>query len=131
VIPIKQILKYRLSAAAACVLFLLTGASFVSHLGLQNDESLFANAIFKPYAVAYSFRIGHSTLPFMLMSYLGTLKAWIYRPVFGLFGTGTVALRGPMLLAGAASVWLFYLLLRPASGCSICCSGGLPGSVPP
>jgi 4-amino-4-deoxy-L-arabinose transferase-like glycosyltransferase len=116
VIRINQLLRFRFCAVAACVLFVLTGAAFVSHLGLQNDESLFANAIYKPYAVAYSFRIGHSTLPFMLMSYLGTLKAWIYRPVFSLLGTGTVAMRGPMLLAGVGSVWLFYLLLRRIAG---------------
>src|ERR1039458_4113815 len=113
---ITRILNFRFSALAACVLFLFTGASFVSHLGLQNDESLFVNAIYKPYAVVYSFNIGHSTLPFMLMSYLGTLKAWIYRPIFRLFGTGMPAMRGPMLLAGVASVWLFYLLLRRIAG---------------
>ena len=52
----------------------------------------------------------------MLMSYLGTLKSWIYRPIFQLFGTGVSAMRVPMLLAGAASVWLFYLLLRRIAG---------------
>jgi hypothetical protein len=52
----------------------------------------------------------------MLMSYLGTLKSWIYRPVFRWFGTSVSALRDPMLLAGTATVWLFYLLLRSISG---------------
>jgi 4-amino-4-deoxy-L-arabinose transferase-like glycosyltransferase len=85
-------------------------------LGLQNDEALFANGIFKPYAVVYTFRLGGSRLPLMLMSYLGTLKSWIYRPVFQLFGTGVSAMRVPMLLAGTASIWLFYLLLRRIAG---------------
>lgn len=113
---INQILKSPFSAAIACILFFLSGAAFVSHLGLQNDESLFANAIYKPYAVVYSFKLGHSTLPFMLMSYLGTLKAWIYRPVFDWFGNGPAAMRCPMLLAGAASVWLFYLFVKRVAG---------------
>ena len=52
----------------------------------------------------------------MLMTYLGTLKAWIYRPIFHWFGTGVRALREPMLLAGVASLCLFYLLLRRISG---------------
>jgi 4-amino-4-deoxy-L-arabinose transferase-like glycosyltransferase len=52
----------------------------------------------------------------MLMSYLGTLKSWIYRPIFQWFGTGVSALRVPMLLAGAASIWLFYLLLLRVAG---------------
>jgi hypothetical protein len=48
----------------------------------------------------------------MLISYLGALKAWIYAPVFRWFGTDVRTLREPMLLAGAAGIWLFYLLLR-------------------
>ncbi|MEO8592767.1 MAG: glycosyltransferase family 39 protein [Candidatus Solibacter sp.] len=103
-------------ALLACLLFFGTGCAFVSLLGLQNDEALFANGIFKPYAVAYSFRLGHSTLPLMLMTYLGTLKSWIYRPIFQIFGSGVLAMRLPMLLAGAISIWIFYLLLRRLVG---------------
>ncbi len=109
-------LKFQLAALAACLLFFATGCTFVAHLGLQNDEALFANGIFKPYAVIYSFQLGRSRLPIMLMSYLGTLKSWIYRPIFQLFGTGVSAMRVPMLIAGAASVWIFYLLLRRVAG---------------
>ena len=115
-IRLTRILKFRLAALAACLLFCGSGAAFLSLLGLQNDEALFANGIFKPYAVADVLRIGHSTLPLMLMSYLGTLKSWIYRPIFQLFGTGVVAMRLPMLLAGAASIWIFYILLRRIAG---------------
>ena len=113
---LSRILNFRLPALAACLLFFLTGSAFVSRLGIQNDEALFANGIFKPYAVAYSFPWGRAGLPLMLMSYLGTLKSWIYRPIFQRFGTGVSAMRVPMLLAGVASVWLFYLLLRRVAG---------------
>ncbi len=113
---ISKILNFRLSALAACLLFFLTGCAFVSLLGIQNDESLFAGGIFKPYAVAYKYPWGRAGLPVMLMSYLGTLKSWIYRPIFQEFGTGIWAMRLPMLLAGVASVWLFYLLLRRVAG---------------
>ena len=111
-----RILNFRFPALAACLLFFVTGSAFVSRLGIQNDEALFANGIFKPYAVAYTYPFGRSGLPLMLMSYLGTLKSWIYRPIFQRFGTGVWAMRVPMLLAGAASVWLFYLLLRRVAG---------------
>jgi 4-amino-4-deoxy-L-arabinose transferase-like glycosyltransferase len=111
-----RILNFRLPALAACLLFFATGSAFVSHLGIQNDEALFANGIFEPYAVAYTFHLGRSRLPLMLLTYLGTLKSWIYRPIFQLFGTGVSAMRVPMLLAGAASVWLFYRLLRRVAG---------------
>ena len=52
----------------------------------------------------------------MLMSYVGTLKSWIYTPIFQLFGTDVMSMRVPVLLAGAASIWLLYLLLRRIAG---------------
>ena len=62
------------------------------------------------------YTLGHSRLPLMLMNYLGTLKSWIYRPVFLFLGTGVETLRIPVLLAGAVSIWLFYLLMRRLAG---------------
>jgi 4-amino-4-deoxy-L-arabinose transferase-like glycosyltransferase len=108
--------RYSLVAVAACLLFLIAGWQFLARLGIQNDEALFANGIYKPYAVAYVYQIGHSRLPLMLMSYLGTVKSWVYRPIFQVFGAGVEAMRAPMLLAGMASVWVFYLLLRRLAG---------------
>jgi 4-amino-4-deoxy-L-arabinose transferase-like glycosyltransferase len=116
VIHLTRNLNFRFSALAACLLFFLTGSAFVSRLGIQNDEALFANGIFKPYAVAYKYPWGRAGLPLMLMSYLGTLKSWLYRPIFQWFGVGVSVVRLPMLLAGAASVWLFYRLLRRVAG---------------
>ncbi len=52
----------------------------------------------------------------MLMSYLGTLKAYLYKPIFRAFGTGVYAFRVPALLIGTSSVFLLYLLLRRVSG---------------
>jgi hypothetical protein len=52
----------------------------------------------------------------MLMTYLGALKSWIYGPVLKMFGISLRTLRQPMLLAGAASIWLFFLLLRRIAG---------------
>lgn len=60
----------------------------------------------------YSLTIGPFQIPIMLMSYLGALKAWIYSPIFAVFGPGVRSIREPMLVAGAASIWLFFLLLR-------------------
>ncbi len=52
----------------------------------------------------------------MLMSYLGCLKTLIYVPIFKLFGNGPYTVREPALIFGAASVWLFFLLLRRIAG---------------
>ncbi len=114
--PLTRILNLRFFALAACLLFFVAGLPLVSLLGPQNDEALFANGIFKPYAVACTLPVGHSQLPLMLMSYLGTVKSWVYRPIFQQFGAGIMAMRVPVLLAGAASIWLFYLLLRRIAG---------------
>ncbi len=111
-------LRHRLSAcfaASAAIFFLLVGCIFIPRLGLQNDEALFGMAFFKPYA-SYTVQLGHTRLPLMLMSYVGALKAWMYRPIFKTFGIGIWTIRLPALLAGAATVWSFFLLLRRTAG---------------
>lgn len=106
----------RFVAFAACLIFFLAGLALVPLLGIQNDEALFAYAVFPPLAGVYILHIGHAAMPLMVMSYVGALKSWIYRLVFAVFGTSVWAVRVPMLLAGAASVWLFYLFMRRVSG---------------
>ncbi len=59
---------------------------------------------------------GYLEVPLMLMSYVGALKPWIYCLVFPFFGAGVWAVRIPMLLAGVASVWLFYQFVRRVAG---------------
>jgi hypothetical protein len=100
----------------ACLFFLLAGLAFLTKIGIENDEAIFTGAFLKPYGGAYTIRIGHSRIPLMVMTYIGTLKAWLYRPVMSIFGTGLVALRLPMLLAGVASVWIFFQLLQRIAG---------------
>jgi 4-amino-4-deoxy-L-arabinose transferase-like glycosyltransferase len=100
----------------ACLFFLLAGLAFLTNIGVENDETIFAGVFFKPYGGAYTIRIGHSRIPLMVMSYIGSLKAWLYRPLMNIFGTGLTALRLPMLLAGVASVWLFFRLLDRIAG---------------
>jgi len=102
-------------AIAACIFFFLAGQPFLPRLGIEDDESIFAYAFLEPRA-AFLLPIGHSRLPLMLMSYLGTLKAWLYKPIFLLFGANVWSLREPALLAGAVSIWLFFLFLRRVAG---------------
>src|ERR1039458_5753066 len=100
----------------ACLYFLLAGLSFLSNIGVEHDETIFAGAFLKPISEAYAIRIGHSHIPLMIMSYIGTLFRSLYRPILRMFGTGMLPLRLPMLLAGVASLWLFFLLLRRVAG---------------
>ena len=106
----------RVAVFAACLMFILAGLSLIPLLGIQNDEALFAYGIFPPIGGTYVVHWGHSAVPLMIMSYVGALKAWIYRPLFAAFGTSVWVVRVPMLLAGAASVCLFFLFLRRVSG---------------
>ena len=99
-----------------CSFFVLAGLAFLPLLGIENDEALFAIVFFKPRGGSYTYKIGHSELPLMILSYLGTLKSWVYRPIFKLFGMGVASVRIPVILAGAASVWLLYQLLLKISG---------------
>ncbi|HEV2446377.1 MAG TPA: glycosyltransferase family 39 protein [Candidatus Sulfopaludibacter sp.] len=108
--------RARTTAAAACFLFFLAGQLFIPLLGIEDDEALFAMPLLQPKFWEYAVKVGKSQLALMLMSYLGTLKTLLYKPLLHWFGTGAWSVREPALLAGAASVWLFYLLLRRIAG---------------
>jgi len=97
-------------------MYFLLGQAFIPRLGIEDDESLFAMPLLQPRSAEYTLRVGHSHFPLMLMSYLGTLKTLVFNPLFKIFGTGVWITREPMLLAGALSVWIFYLLLRRVCG---------------
>ena len=113
----KCISIFLFSAAAVCAADFTTGqaarlvigqSTFTSQdsnssdtiLGGASGLAFAADTLF----VADSNRVGaspsnHRVLLFQNasgMSYLGTLKSWIYRPVFQLFGTGVSAMRAPM-----------------------------------
>lgn len=104
------------AAILASIFFFLAGQPFIPQLGIQNDEALFAGAIYEPLEALYAWPPQHHQIPLMLMSYLGCLKTLIYIPIFKLFGNGAYAVREPALIFGAASVWLFFLLLRRIAG---------------
>ena len=101
---------------AACAYFFCAGCALIPHLGVQDDETLFAQAIYPPRYELFAVHLGRFSVPLMLMSYLGALKSWVYWPILHVFGAGIATLRVPMLMAGVASVWLLYLLLRRTAG---------------
>ncbi len=88
----------------------------IPRLGIEDDEALFAQGIYAPRAELYSLHIGRSHIPIMLMSYLGALKSIVLRPILVNAGVSLRSVREPMLLAGVASLWLFFLLLRRVAG---------------
>jgi hypothetical protein len=99
-----------------CTFFFCAGHAFIPRLGIEDDEALFAEGIYAPRGELYSLHLGRSHVPIMLMSYLGALKSILLRPILVGFGVGLRTVREPMLLAGVASLWLFFLLLRRTAG---------------
>ena len=109
--------KWPLAAIFSSIFFFLAGQPFIALLGVQNDEAIFAGPLFEPLEAVYSWRLGdHTQMPVMLMSYLGCLKTLLYAPILRWFGDSVYAVREPVLLLGAASIWVFYLLLRNIAG---------------
>ena len=106
-----------LAIAALCVtLFIQNGISLIPYPGIQNDEAYFSVALYDPNQVASVLRIFGRPIPLMHLSYLGTLKTWLYAPILKLWGPDTYSIRLPALLIGSATIALFFLLLRRAAG---------------
>ncbi len=99
-------LRSRGALAAILLLFIGSAMLFVSRPGVEADEALVANP-----AIYYWHHV-----PFMLMSYMGALKAWFYTALFALVKPGPVSLRTPTVLIGAAGVLLLFLLLDRTIG---------------
>ena len=104
-----------LIALACCLFFCAVGVVFAPLLGIENDESLFGSVLYGPAEPNTIHFAGHR-LPLMLMSYLGALKGWLYWPVFALWAPNAYSIRLPAVVAGAATVWLFFLLMRRIAG---------------
>ena len=102
-------------AIAASLFFFLVGQIFVPLLGVEADEALFGMAFLRP-RYAASIRIGHSTFPRHDHDVPGDTESLDLSPILKWFQPGVWTLREPMLVAGALSIWLFYLLLRRMSG---------------
>ncbi|HUS07557.1 MAG TPA: glycosyltransferase family 39 protein, partial [Bryobacteraceae bacterium] len=112
--PIRM--KANVFTLACCLLFLVSGGICISALGIQTDEALFAAGIYPPFDRQMAAHASGYDFPLMVMTYVGTLKSWLYRPVFALFGVSPFTIRFPALLIGAATIWMFYRLLLHALG---------------
>lgn len=97
------------------LLFLALGCVFVNYAGLQEDESMFAAPLFREWKF-YSIPFGSRHIPIMQMSYVGSLKTWLYAPFIHIWTPGPAVLRIPAVLIGAATILLFGALLERVHG---------------
>lgn len=64
-------------------------------------------------------------VPTMVMSYIGALKTWLYAGVYAVWKPGIWSTRLPMVVAGAVTIWLFYLFLNQIAGRRAAIAGAL------
>jgi hypothetical protein len=109
-----------LSGFLAVTLFLLIGLAFVPYPGLQNDECLFVQPLYSAFPKEYRINVFHTDASLMLMTYLGTLKTWVYAPFLGgkqpLFTPNVWIVRVPPIVTGCLTIWMFLLFLKRVSG---------------
>ncbi len=102
--------------AAITLLFCVSASMFLSYPGIQNDEVLFAEPLYRPDAGVYRIGIFGHSLPLMQLTYLGTLKTWMYSAIFALWAPGWASLRIPAVMLGALTVASFWRLLEVLHG---------------
>ncbi|MBV8841913.1 MAG: glycosyltransferase family 39 protein [Bryobacterales bacterium] len=96
--------------------FIASALLFARGLGIEADEAMIANGIYDHGAPWYSWKFGAYEVPVMLISYLGALKTWFLNPYFAVWRPGPVSLRVPAILAGVATLWLFFAVLDRVAG---------------
>ncbi len=101
---------------AACCVFIALGVWLIPLAGLQNDEALFAAPLYANVGSSLAAKIWHGQVPVMVMTYLGSLKAFVFAPILALFGSGIWAVRLPAVLLGAVTIFIFFDLARAAAG---------------
>ncbi|MCP5117985.1 MAG: hypothetical protein GY953_44790, partial [bacterium] len=108
-----------------CLLYFLTaGLIVLPYPGIAYDEALFTSVIYAPGTMEAKVRVFGAQIPTMMMSYLGTLKAWIYAPLLLIWKPSVWSLRVPALVAGAGAIWLFAAFLRRIAGRRAAVIGG-------
>jgi hypothetical protein len=94
----------------ACGIFFTLGVLLIPLAGIQTDEALFSEPLYRHFSPPFFDRIIHLQVSPMLMSYLGVLKTLVYYPIFKLAGVNLWTLRLPMVLLGALTIFIFYCL---------------------
>ncbi len=95
--------------------FVWSAARYLALPGLSYDEVLFVNAaIGSPTDSFIAWRV--LGVPVMLMSYIGALKAYLYLPIFGLFGVSPTTIRLPAIGLSVISILLVWAIARTTFG---------------
>ncbi len=102
--------------AGVCAFFFLAGLVLLPIPGVQNDEALFATPLYEPSYDYCTVNVLRHKVPLLIMSYLGTLKTWIYWLVFKIARPSVWSVRLPVLIMGVATVWLLWRICERLGG---------------
>lgn len=94
---------------ALVVALVVTQIQVIKQLGLHYDEVLFVNAATEGLTDTDNslfVRRRVFGVPILLMDYIGALKAWLYVPIFAVFGVSIWSIRLPMLALGSLTLLL-------------------------
>jgi hypothetical protein len=100
---------------AAVAFYLALALPRLSYPGLQHDELLFANAALGGIDHTFVWVKAGGVIVYLL-SYVGALKAWLYAPIFRLFGVSVWTIRFPAVALSAFGLGLTFFLGRRGLG---------------
>jgi hypothetical protein len=96
--------------------FLYAASRLIAAPGLQYDEVLFVNAATGEPTNGLFVAKRILGVPVMLMGYIGALKAYLYYPVFRVFGVSPATVRWPVIVISAATLGVAFALARCSFG---------------
>ncbi|HKU63107.1 MAG TPA: glycosyltransferase family 39 protein [Gemmatimonadales bacterium] len=97
--------------ALSLLAFAATAGHAIARPGLDYDELLFVNAATGGENPSFIYRRLFG-VPVLLMEYIGALKAYLYTPIFALFGVSAATIRWPAIVISMGSITLTYALAR-------------------
>lgn len=102
----------------ACTLYIVLSCSFLRQPGLEYDEVLMSSAALNIDGsfLAYSYKAADHIIPLMLMTYIGAIKAYIYKPIFMLLQPTALTVRLPVIIIGLIALVFTYLLVKDLFG---------------
>jgi len=101
-----------IQALVAPILYVVLAIPFISLAGVQTDEALFAGPVYR--SMTRDVRMFHHNVQLMVMTYIGTLKTFLWAPIFHVFGGNVWSLRFPTVILSAFTIFFFHRLMRIA-----------------
>ena len=106
----------RLILLAAGAYFVVMAGRWIASPGLEYDELLFVNAATGEPTNGMFVQRRILGVPVLILGYTGALKAYLYYPIFQIFGVSPQTVRWPNILASLVTLALTYRVARFSFG---------------